>query len=99
MKKSAKERNPAYLDWLRDQDCYGCGRPSNYGDRNTAAHIGTSNFGMKAPDKTCIPLCSVCHSIQEVHKEKWAEISPRPLPTLEDAERYFKAFSQRRAGL
>lgn len=88
-------RNPAYLDWLRDQPCITCGRLSSWGDRNQASHVGVSNFKIKPPDNQAIPQCGKCHSLFEYHKNKFTELTGTSLPSLEDCQYYFSLFCQK----
>jgi hypothetical protein len=52
-------RDPAYLAWIREMACIGCGIEG----RSEAAHTGTDGgMGQKASDYSCVPLCSNCHT-------------------------------------
>jgi hypothetical protein len=85
-------RNKKYLDWLRDQPCITCGRPSNFGDKNQASHVGVSNFRSKPPDDQAISQCGRCHTLFEYHSNKFVEITGISLPSLDDCEFYFQQY-------
>ena len=52
-------RDDAYLEWIRELSCVGCGIEG----RSEAAHTGTdAGMRMKASDYSCVPLCSGCHT-------------------------------------
>jgi len=52
-------RDEAYLEWIREMPCIGCGVEG----RSEAAHTGTDGgMSMKASDYSCVPLCSGCHT-------------------------------------
>ena len=59
--RRGRERNNAYLAWIRTLPCVACKREG----RSEAAHVGTDGgMSQKASDLTCIPLCSDCHTQQ-----------------------------------
>ena len=52
-------RDEAYLAWIREMPCIGCGVEG----RSEAAHTGTDGgMSMKASDYSCVPLCFGCHT-------------------------------------
>lgn len=52
-------RDPAYLAWIRDMPCIGCGIEGH----SEAAHTGRDGgMSMKASDYSAVPLCSGCHT-------------------------------------
>ena len=103
MNSSKTYRNPKYLAWIRTLPCMVCGSiPS------TAAHIGTSNFGIKPPDNMVVPLCSEHHYLQEYHKgdfiktahidtelKTFESITGRKLPDEGDCNFYFDTFREK----
>jgi len=89
--KITPNRFPKYLKWLKTLPCMCCGTK----DDITAAHLAVSNFGRKGDDSSCVPLCGVCHSLQEYHKNKFKEFTVVSLPTLKDADFYYQLYKQR----
>lgn len=53
------------MAWIKTQQCIVCGRcPSE------AAHCGDRAFSQKAPDNTCLPLCTEHHTEGKVAHHK-----------------------------
>ena len=58
----------AYLDWVRTQPCL-AKRFGTCGGRIEAHHAGKNpGVGMKAPDRTAVPLCSRHHADLTAHR-------------------------------
>ena len=56
-------RDEAYLRYVRQFPCIGCGTTRRQRD---AMHIGPHGIGQKASDLDCLPGCRNCH--RELHK-------------------------------
>lgn len=67
-----------------------CGRIPSWRDRNTASHVGVSNFKIKPPDNQAVPQCGKCHWLFEYHKDKFREMTRREMPTLQDCAYFFE---------
>lgn len=60
--KHPPERNPEYLDWIRDQPCAWCGEEQK--SPTEASHHprqGHGSTALKCSDYRAIPLCGECH--------------------------------------
>ncbi|EBG5293742.1 DUF968 domain-containing protein [Salmonella enterica subsp. enterica] len=53
----------AYTDWVKTQDCCGCGKPGD--DPHHIIGHGFGGTGTKAGDFHVIPMCRICH--RELH--------------------------------
>lgn len=61
MQRKRARRRPedvdqSYVAWVKQQRCAVCGRAPV-----EAHHAGDHGLGKRAPDRTCIPLCTACH--------------------------------------
>jgi hypothetical protein len=65
--RTPRDRDKAYLAFIRQQPCSVLGCKSNYQE---AAHTGDRALGRKADDRQCIPLCPFHHQTgnQSYHK-------------------------------
>lgn len=69
----------AYLRWIRSLPCAICGGAC--GLPSEAAHtlaFGASGMAQKSPHRSCVPLCSWCHTMgpnayHRMPEWKWAE--------------------------
>ena len=57
--KPERHLNPEYLEYLRNQPCCACGKPSIKGERTHPHHLITEKAG--GADETAVPLCHKCH--------------------------------------
>ena len=62
-KYARRERDIPYMLWVKTLNCLLAGAQDAGPCRGVteADHAGDSGFGQKAPDDTCIPLCSGHH--------------------------------------
>ncbi len=60
-RRSARVRDAAYMDWIRQQPC-ALGRRYRHKGTVHAHHAGPRGFGQKASDDTTIPLCAHHHT-------------------------------------
>lgn len=64
--KKKRVEDPEYRRWIMTQPCLICGSTRCV----EAAHTGPHGIGIKSDDKTCLPLCRICHRTgpQSYHK-------------------------------
>ena len=72
-KYARRERDCAYLKWIRRQPCVLCSTEFHI----EAAHIGPRAFGRKCSDRETAPLCGWCHrqgphSLHRMGKKFWS---------------------------
>lgn len=53
--------DPAYLMWLREQDCAWCRIPPWFATVQAHHHTGKRSHGKRAHDHDAFPLCVNCH--------------------------------------
>ncbi len=64
-------RSKKYLDWIRQQPCWYCGRPARPHHIKGVGHM--SGVGLKAPDFTAMPLCDPCHEVMQREPTLWPD--------------------------
>lgn len=68
---SRRERDREYMKWVKCQPCAIAEEPEHRCDgpveADHAGEIGTRALGRKAPDDTCIPLCTKAH----MERQRW----------------------------
>lgn len=57
LEKPARLENPAYLAYIRSQDCLACRAPAPCQPH----HLDRGGMGTKGPDAFTVPLCGPCH--------------------------------------
>ena len=100
-----RERDPAFLQWLRRLPCYACMVRGGYCGPTHAAHIrfsrpGTPNPGLqcKSSDRRATPLGEGCHlRDQHARSERgfWAELNTDPDAL---AAELYRAFNENASG-
>ena len=90
--KKITHRDKKYTDvWIRKQPCVGCGNMAVEGVRDIMPMHRRSPQGggmaKKGPDRECLPGCSNCHHMADMHprvfdahlyrrhKRSWAELA------------------------
>ena len=64
-------KSPKYLQWIREQPCYKCGKES---EPHHIIGVGSmSGMGIKAPDWAVMPLCHQCHAEIHATPDLWDE--------------------------
>ena len=62
LRKPIRYRNEAYLQFIRDKPCFGCGRGSSRAHH--VSYVDGTGQGTKPSDLFTIPLCEGCHAIE-----------------------------------
>lgn len=99
-----KSRPPAetrYRAWIRTLPCAICDGAHGVSEAAHTTVLGSAGLGQKSDNKSCIPLCSHCHTLardsyhQLTPEWRWSEYHDLDLPEL--VHRLIRCFDLRRA--
>jgi hypothetical protein len=77
------QSNPAFLAWVHGESC--CLAGPRCAGRIEAHHAGRKpGMALKAPDDTCVPLCTRHHDELTTHRGAFAGMSREALRALQD---------------
>lgn len=60
-KQPDPRRHAEHLDYVRSLPCCACGEPPQSEAHHENFGLADNAMGRKADDKTCVPLCRLCH--------------------------------------